>query len=73
MKDKNIVYYSIINKENKCNESETMQAISLLKNMLEYLGIEFKEIYKDPNGKPYFKKKERWFVSLLKKTNLKKS
>ena len=56
----NIVYYSIINKNNimyddTSNKLETKLARIVLKNMLEYFGFNLPKIYLSENGKPYFK------------------
>lgn len=62
----NIVYYSIINKNNimyddTSNKLETKLARIVLKNMLEYFGFNLPKIYLSENGKPYFKDSKIFF------------
>ena len=62
----NIVYYSIINKNNimyddTSNKLETKLAQIVLKNMLEYFGFNLPKIYLWENGKPYFKDSKIFF------------
>ena len=66
MKNKKIVYYSIIKKtdikaNNIIDNSETNQAITVLKQQLKHFNLEIPEIYISSHGKPYFKNSNIYF------------
>lgn len=66
MIEKNILYYTIVNKKNiKLQESsgklETKQAQIVLKSMLDYFGIKLPKINTSKRGKQFFLKIQIYF------------
>lgn len=60
-KKNNDIYYKIIKKSSSTIENETILANNILKEMIDELNLEFDEIKKTNNGKPYFKNKKTFF------------
>lgn len=66
MMENNIVYYSVVNKDNiiyndTSDKLETKLAQIVLKNMLKHFDLKLPEIYLSDNDKPFFKDSKIFF------------
>lgn len=66
MMENNIVYYSVVNKDNIIyndtnDKLETKLAQIVLKNMLKHFDLKLPEIYLSDSGKPFFKDSKIFF------------
>ena len=66
MMKNNIVYYSVVNKDNiiyndTSDKLETKLAQIVLKNMLKHFDLKLPEIYLSDSGKPFFKDSKIFF------------
>ena len=66
MMENNIVYYSVVNKDNiiyndTSDKLETKLAQIVLKNMLKHFDLKLPEIYLSDSGKPFFKDSKIFF------------